>query len=341
MKRLLLTGASGFVGSHTLKHLLVNTDWDIICPVTYKHKGNQDRIRLILEKNPDYLKRVKIVHADLAYPITNLTSKDFGKIHYVLNLASESHVDRSIREPAAFIQNNISLMCHMLDWARTSDSLEKFAQISTDEVYGPVTNGHFHTEWVDQLLPSSPYSASKAAQEHICFAYWRTYGLPIILTNTMNIIGEMQDPEKFVPLVISKLLRNETVHLHGHPNGEIGRRFYLHARNQSDALLFLLKNQPVTLYRDDQPGIKPEKYNIVGDKEQSNLELAQSIAQILDKPLKHEISDYRLSRPGHDLRYGLNGEKLKAIGWSSPISFDESLLKTVQWYLSNKDWLNL
>jgi len=200
-KRVLLTGASGFVGSHVLRHLLVNTDWDIVCPVTFTHKGVQDRIRLSVEDNPEYFKRVKLIHVDLSAPLSSVTAHAFGRIDYVLNLASESHVDRSIEEPAPFVINNVQLICYLLDWARNTDHLDKFVHISTDEVYGPAPIGHDHVEWEDLHFPSNPYSASKAAQEDICYAYWRTYGVPLIVTNTMNIIGEMQDTEKFVPLV--------------------------------------------------------------------------------------------------------------------------------------------
>jgi dTDP-glucose 4,6-dehydratase len=336
MKRVLLTGASGFVGSHILRHLLINTDWDIVCPVTFRHKGLQDRICVSVQGLDEDFKRTKIVRCDLTSPISSLTSREFGKIDFVINAASESHVDRSIQEPGPFIINNVSLICNILDWAKLAD-IEKFIQISTDEVYGPAKKGHFHKEWVDLHYPSNPYSASKSAQESIAFSYWRTYGIPIVITNTMNIIGEMQDTEKFVPMVMKKIHKGETVPIHGSTDGQIGSRFYLHARNKADGLLHILgQNFPVYGESD-----KPEKFNIVGEKEFNNLQMAEMISEIMGKKLKYEIVDFHSSRPGHDLRYGLDGNKMKNIGWVPPITIEKSLEATVSWTLNNPKWMSI
>jgi dTDP-glucose 4,6-dehydratase len=340
-KRILLTGASGFVGSHVLRHLLVNTDWEIVCPVTFTHKGVQDRIRISIEDHPEYLKRVKLVHVDLSAPLSTVTAHAFGRIDYVLNLASESHVDRSIEEPAPFVINNVQLICHLLDWARNTDHLEKFVHISTDEVYGPAEIGHDHVEWQDLHFPSNPYSASKAAQEDICYAYWRTYGVPLIMTNTMNIIGEMQDVEKFVPLVIKKVLAGDRVQLHGNDDGQFGSRFYLHARNQADALMHILNTQEVNHYGVYNPVRVPERFHVVGEQELDNLQMAQLIADAIGKPLNYEIVDFRAGRPGHDLRYALDGKRLADIGWTAPLSLETSLENTVRWTLEHPEWLSL
>jgi len=337
MKRVLLTGASGFVGSHVLRHILINTDWEVVCPTTFTHKGLQDRIRVSVDGINDPFKRVKVIHCDFTSPISPITAHEFGEINYVLNLASESHVDRSIEYPAQFIINNVSLICHLLDWAKGHDSLEKFIQISTDEVYGPAAEGYAHREWVDLHLPSNPYSASKAAQEDIAFAYWRTYGVPVVVTNTMNIIGELQDTEKFVPMVIKKVLNGEKVSIHGSLDGDIGSRFYLHARNQADGLLHVL-NQPVPMYGE---ALMPEKYNISGEREVNNLEMAQMIADFVGKPLNYEIVDFHTSRPGHDLRYALDSTKIASTGWISPLPLEESLRKTVEWTIAHPEWLML
>lgn len=335
MKRVLLTGASGFVGSHVLRHLLAKTDWEVVCPVTFRHKGLPDRIKLSVNGIDDDFKRVKIVKCDLVYPISKLTSLEFGKVDYVINVASESHVDRSINYPADFIINNVSLMCNILDWVRTQNGLEKFIQVSTDEVYGPAAEGHKHKEWVDLHLPSNPYSASKSAQESIAFSYWRTYGLPIAITNTMNIIGEMQDPEKYVPMVIKKVLSGEKVSIHGTLDGKIGSRFYLHARNQADGLLHVL-TQKFLKYGESERLLK---YHIVGEKEINNLQLAELIASIIGKKLSYEIVDFHSSRPGHDLRYALDGEKIKESGWTPPIPLEDSLRSTINWTLKHPEWL--
>ena len=337
MKRVLLTGASGFVGSHVLRHLLVNTDWDIVCPTTFTHKGLQDRIRVSCDDIEDAYKRVKIIRCDFTSPISSITAREFGKIDYVINVASESHVDRSIEEPSPFIINNVSLICHLLDWARTAD-IEKFLQISTDEVYGPAPIGYGHREWIDQHLPSNPYSASKSAQESVAFSYWRTYGVPIAITNTMNIIGETQDTEKFFPMVMKKVLSGEKMGIHGNPDtGEIGSRFYLHARNQADALLFTLSQNFPAYGETDMP----LKFHIVGEREVDNLEMAQMIAEATGKPLNYEIIDFHSSRPGHDLRYALDGTKIADAGWKAPISLEESINRTVRWTLDHPEWLEM
>jgi dTDP-glucose 4,6-dehydratase len=331
---ILLTGASGFVGSHTLRHFLLNTDWNIVCPVTFRHKGMQDRISLAMSGIDGAKERVKLVKCDISYPISSITKKEIGEIDYVFNVASESHVDRSISEPGPFIVNNVSLICNILDWAKEI-GVKKFIHVSTDEVYGPAAPGHDHKEWEDIYLPSNPYSASKAAQESVAFSYWRTYGMPIAITNTMNIIGEMQDPEKFIPMVIKKVLSGEEVTIHGSSDGQIGSRFYLHARNQSDALLHI-SSMDFKTYGESS---LPLKYHVVGEKELSNLEMAELIATILGKKLNYKIVDFHSARPGHDLRYGLDGTKLAESGWKHPISLEDSLSKTVDWYLNNPNWL--
>lgn len=335
-KRVLLTGASGFVGSHVLRHILTNTDWYVVCPTTFTHKGLSDRIRLAVDGLDEDYSRVKVIRCDLTAPISSVTANEFGKIDYVINVASESHVDRSIEYPANFIINNVSLICNLLDWARVAKP-EKVLHVSTDEVYGPAVGKHAHQEWIDQHLPSNPYSASKAAQEDIAFAYWRTYDVPLAITNTMNIIGESQDPEKFMPMVIKRVLAGETMTIHASAEGEIGSRFYLHARNQADGLLHVLK-QHFPKYGETS---QPERFHIVGEREVTNLEMAQMIADAVGKPLKYELVDFHSSRPGHDLRYALDGTKIADTGWKAPIPLENSLRKTVEWTLAHPEWLNL
>lgn len=334
MKRVLLTGASGFIGAHTLRHILKNTDWEVVCLTTFTHKGLQDRIKYAVSSVDDDFSRVKVIICDLSSPISKLTSNQFGKIDYVINIASESHVDRSIENPAPFIINNVSLICNILDWARVQD-IEKFLHISTDEVYGPYKD-HESVEW-DLHLPSNPYSASKAAQEDIAYAYWRTFDVPIAITNTMNIIGESQASEKYTPLVIKKILNNESLDVHTYSNGKIGLRSWLYARNKADALLHVL-NTDFTKYGSSD---KLDKWNIVGDKEYNNLEWAQKISEIMGKPLKYSLVDSSHSRPGYDSKYSLDNTKLLESGWRAPFDLDESLEKTVNWYLQNPDWLNI
>ena len=331
VKTALLTGTSGFVGSHLLEHLLVNTDWNIICVESFRQKGVSERIT-DSEHYQAHKDRVTIVTHDLTTPFSEVFIKKLPTVDYIFNVASESHVSRSIEDPVTFVQNNINLMLNMLELARAIKP-RKFLQISTDEVYGP-SNTHDHVEW-DTHLPSSPYAASKSAQESICFAYWRTYGVPVIITNTMNIFGQRQDPEKFLPLVIKKVLAGETVKIHA-KDGKAGKRHYLHARNQADALLYIAN----TIIPNEYPeSDRPSKYHVVGEMELDNLTFAQKVADIIGKPLNYELVDADKERPGHDLRYAMSGEKLKQAGWSHPLPFDTTLEETVKWTLSHPEWL--
>lgn len=331
--RVLLTGAAGFLGSHCLRHLLANTDWDIVCPVSFAHKGLPERITTAVD-DEQWWERITIVRCDLAAPINDTTAALFGDVDYIVNYASESHVDRSITHPAAFIRNNVDIALNLLEYARVAKPAA-FVQISTDEVYGPAPAGYAHREW-DATLPSNPYSASKAAQEAIAVSYWRTFGVPVVITNCMNLIGETQDPEKFVPMVISKVMRGEEVAIHASADGRIGSRFYLHARNLADAVLFLLRRGDISRY--DDGADRPDKWHIVGEREVSNLEMAEMIADMLGKPLNYRLVDFHSSRPGHDLRYALDAAKLTAEGWQPPVGLDDSLRTLIKWTQNHPLW---
>lgn len=335
-KRILLTGAGGFVGSHVLRHIMMNTDWEVVAPVTFKHKGKNDRIASAMDSNPEWFSRIHLWHLDLSMPIDEPTISRFGDVTEIWNVASQSHVDRSISEPGPFIQNNVALMTNMLDYARRLPNLKLFLQMSTDEVYGPAPQGYDHIEW-DTIKPSNPYSGSKAAQEAICFSYWRTYDLPIVITNTMNIIGEMQDPEKFIPMTIAKLLAGQPMTVHVSPEGVAGSRYYLHARNLADAWLYISNNNG---FLQQHPKYDvPQRFHIVGEREVHNDEMVHMIADILGVKANIEPVNFHESRPGHDLRYALDGLKLAMEGWALPVSLDASLKKTVEWTVQHKEWL--
>jgi dTDP-glucose 4,6-dehydratase len=332
MKRVLLTGAGGFFGSHLLRHLLMNTKYTFVCPCSWTHKGTPERIENALAGQDG--SRVEIITHDLTAPFTEHTKKRIGKVDIILNIASNSHVHRSIENPGEFILGNTQLAYNMLEFAREIKP-ELFLQFSTDEVYGDAPLGVNYKEW-SPIRPSNPYSASKAMQEDIAFSYWRTYDVPVIITNTMNLFGETQDAEKYTAQLIKKIHNGETVTVHGSEDN-IGSRFYLHARNAADAVLFIMNNVKPVLHGDGVD--RPERFNIVGDTELNNLELAEMVAKIMGKNLVYTLQDYHATRPGHDRRYALDGTKLKERGWTAPHGLEESLVNTINWTLKNNHWL--
>lgn len=333
-KRVLLSGISGSIGIHTFGHIMANTDWEVVGIASFKHKGLCDRLALDLKCHPDRVDRLTIITHDLEAPFSDMTIKKIGHIDYIINMGSLSDVYASIVDPVPFVKNNVSLVLNMLELARKIKP-STFIQISTDEVYGPTDGKTGLPEW-SPILPSNPYAASKAAQEAIAISYWRTYGVPLIITNTMNNFGEMQQSDKFPVMIQKKVAAGETVTIHAEPNGEIGSRSYIHSRNFSDALLFILNNVTPKMYGE---AMMPERFNIAGDKQLNNLELAQLIAKLMGKELKYEIVDSTTNRPGHDPHYGLDDTKLKNLGWKAPVSFEESLSNTVKWQQENNDWI--
>jgi dTDP-glucose 4,6-dehydratase len=217
-----------------------------------------------------------------------------------------------------------------------------FIQISTDEVYGPAPGGEPHPEY-DTMLPSNPYSASKAAQEAIAIAYWRSYDLPVVITNTMNNIGERQDPEKFVPKIIKKFLAGEKISVHGKlVDGKwvAGSRFYLHALNQADALLFTVNQYGKQKFKRSEGIDRPQRLHVIGEAEVANDVMANLVAEFMGLEGDWiEYQDVGDKRPGHDLKYGLAEGTLQSWGWVPPLKFEESIKRTVEWTLANKDWL--
>lgn len=336
--KLIITGGCGFVGHHVVEHFLKNTDWEIIVldKLTYASNG-LDRLRDIKAFDES---RVKMFSVDLQQPISVGVAQEIGSVDYIINLASESHVDNSIKDPVNFTLNNVKLMLNMLEWARTLSGLKKFIQFSTDEVFGTAPNGIAYKEG-DRHNSGNPYSASKAAQEEICKAYSNTYKVPINITNSMNIIGERQHPEKFTPLCIRKILNDETIYIHANEDlTKSGTRHYLHARNIAQAMQFILENTNEML---DQKDATLGYWNIVGDQEIANDEYARMIGKIMGKDAKIELVSFHSSRPGHDLEYRLDGNKLKNAGFHYPISFEDTLKKVIEWTLKpeNEKWLKI
>jgi len=247
----------------------------------------------------------------------------------ILHIAAETHVDNSIDTPVPFVENNIRSTLHLLELARRLPALKHFVYFSTDEVYGSAALGEAFKEG-DAHAPSNPYSASKSAAEMICHSYYNTYGVPLMVMNVMNAFGERQHPEKFIPLCINKVLKGEEITIHAYKGAlKPGSRWYIHARNIAASVLFVL-----------QHGKLGEKYNVQGEIELDNLEIAQFVAEELGKELKYRLHDNPTQRPGHDLRYALDGEKLRSLGWQLPLTFYESLRKTIRWMVQNPEWLD-
>ena len=340
MKRVLLTGGLGFIGSHTVEHYLQNTNWHIVVIDSLRHAGRVERVTEMEGYDPD---RITLLWHDLRAPFHKMLCDNIGRVNYIVNMASDSHVDRSIIDPVNFVQNNVALVLNTLEYARAcGKQLDAFIQVSTDEVYGPAPEGYSHKEG-DQFAPSNPYAASKSAQEMIAFSYWRTFGVPLIITNTMNNFGERQDIEKFIPMTINKIIRGKKNIIHGKKvNGEwiSGSRVWLHARNHADAVQYILQNCPVIHYSSEYQNLVPVRFNVAGDQEISNLEIVQMIGKIMDTEPKIEFVDFHSSRPGHDLRYSLDGTALREAGWKMPVSTEESFERMVHWMLNNKHWID-
>jgi dTDP-glucose 4,6-dehydratase len=327
MTKIIITGGCGFIGHHFVEHIYKNTDWEIIILDKLSYASNGfERLR-----DTDTLNntRVKVFTNDLINPLPDGIIKEIGQdIEYIVHMAAETHVDNSIKMPKLFIDNNVTSTLNMLEYARTLPNLKKFFYFSTDEVFGPALGDTLFKEW-DRHKPTNPYSASKSAAEQICIAYENTFKTPLVIVNVMNAFGERQHVEKFIPLCIKKLLNNEKIYIHSYPDKQTsGTRFYIHGRNIAAAVLFLINN-----------GTIGEKYNISGEKEVSNLEMAQLIAKFMNKELDYELIDFHSDRPGHDLRYGLDGSKLFEMGFQLPVNFEESLQNMVKWTLENQKWL--
>ena len=334
--KVLITGGCGFVGHHVVEHLIKNTDWDLLVldRLDYSSMGF-DRLRDINVYDDS---RVQIFTHDLNLPMNECLKDELGEVDYIVHMAAASHVDHSITTPVPFIQNNINNTLYLLEYARDLKSLKKFVYFSTDEVYGTAPEGVNYKEG-SRFNPGNPYSASKAAAECVCRAYCNTYGLPVMITNTMNIIGERQHYEKYFPKIVRAILTGDKIYIHGNSDcTKAGSRFYLHARNAADALLYLLNNSEEYLNNiDAAKGV----FNIVGERETDNLELAQMIQNVMGGDLNYEIVDFHSSRPGHDLRYALDNSKMLSLGWNYPRTLEETIASTVAWSIEHKKWLGL
>lgn len=330
--RILVTGGAGFVGHHVVEHLLKNTDWEIIILDNLNYAGNLNRLTDI-DIWEEEKQRVKFIWHDLKAPVSETTADMIAELDYIWHFAAESHVDHSLQDSIPFVLSNVLGTAHLLEFIKKYEpNLKKYIQFSTDEVYGPAPEGVFFKEW-DRLKPSNPYAATKAGGDLLSFSFAHAFKLPILVVRSMNIFGERQHPEKFIPKTVRAILSNEKVILHGKNEQEVASRCWIHARNVADALIFLTEK-----------GMPEEIYNVVGE-EKSVLDLANIIAQVIRgedlKPEEIEFIDFHRARSGHDRRYALDGEKLAQMNWRPRLSLEDSFRKMVEWMIrpENRIWL--
>ena len=340
MKKVLITGGAGFIAHHLIYYLINKTDWEIISIDRLDFSGNLNRLNnVMLSMSASQKKRIKIIHHDLKAEINPWITNQIKNVDYILHLAAGSHVDRSIEYPMEFVLDNVVGTANILEFAKKQKSLERFIYFSTDEVFGPAPYGVDYKE-NDRYNSTNPYSATKAGGEELAVAYENTYGLPVYITHTMNVFGERQHPEKFIPMCIRKVRDNLSVDIHSdHTKTIPGSRHYIHAVDVSEAIYFLLTNK--TEPSVDYGGAKCPKFNIVGSEELNNLQLAEIIAHAQNKKLKYNLVDFHSSRPGHDLRYSLSGEKMKLMGWQPSIKLSDRIHQVVEWSLKNSNWIEI
>lgn len=335
--RVLITGLCGFIGHHVAEHLLHHTDWELVGLDRIDATSTPHRLRFI----PDWERlgeRVSFVWHDLRSPINRFVDQKLGHVDVLIHMAASTHVDRSITDPVGFVQDNVMGTAHLLDWWRTRQMRHRLLKkpegfmlhFSTDEVFGPAEGDYFFKEW-DRYKSASPYSASKAGAEELACAFSNTYKLKIAVVRVMNVIGERQHPEKFVPMTIGKLLKGEQILIHANKDcSAVGTRYYLHAANVAKALHWLINRGQEPLF---------DKWNLSGEREVSNLEMAEMLAKLLGKPLHHRLVDSDQLRPGHDLRYAIDGTKLREAGFTYPMNFEQSLARIVDWTVGHPEWL--
>ena len=340
MKKVLITGGAGFISHHIIAHIIKHTDWQIVTIDRLDISGNLNRLHEILEQfSIDEKKRLKIVFHDLKAEINSQISSEIGNPDIILHLAAASHVDRSIVYPMEFVQDNVVGTVNLLDFARKLNNLERFVYFSTDEIFGNAPEGISYSEY-DRYNSTNPYSASKASAEEFCVAYENTYKLPIYITHTMNVFGERQHPEKFIPMTIQRVRDSEKVFIHSNEEKtKAGSRHYIHAQDVADGLMFILNLKNYT-HKGDFGNAKCPKFNLVGPEEIDNLSLAEKIANAQNKELIYELIDNHSSRPGHDLRYSLSSDLLKSLGWEPKIKLSKRIEEVVDWSLKNNRWLS-
>ena len=332
LSNILITGGAGFIGSHLVRRFVRNyPEYTIFNLDALTYAGNLENLRDI-EKEPNY----KFVKGDIVDQdfIDNLFREH--RFDGVIHLAAESHVDRSITEPLAFVKTNILGTVNLLNaakeiWADKKGG-QRFYHVSTDEVYGSLGPEGLFTE-TTAYDPNSPYSASKASSDHFVRAYGETYGLPYVISNCSNNYGPNHFPEKLIPLFINNIINNKPLPVYG--DGKYTRDW------------LFVEDHAVAIDLVFHKGKNHETYNIGGFNEWQNIDLVKLLCQLMDRKLERregtseKLINYVKDRPGHDLRYAIDAGKInKELGWKPSVTFEEGLAKTIDWYMDNQEWLN-
>ncbi|WP_342766429.1 dTDP-glucose 4,6-dehydratase [Methanocella conradii] len=310
---LMVTGAAGFIGSNFVHYILKKYPGiDVLVYDKLTYAGNLDNLKDVWDK-------IKFVRGDICDARTvDEAIRQFG-VDEIINFAAETHVDRSINSAADFLESNIRGVYTLLEATRQYD-IRKFLQISTDEVYGSIQNGSFYE--TSNVNPSNPYSAAKAAGDLLAKSYHNTYGVPVLITRSSNNFGPYQYPEKLIPLMIIKALNSEPLPVYG---TGMNVRDWLYVEDNCAGIDVVF-----------QKGRTGEVYNIGGGNEKANLEVVRLILRQLGKP--ESLITFVKDRPGHDLRYSLNSDKTRALGWKPAHTFEDAMKKTIDWYVANEWW---
>jgi dTDP-glucose 4,6-dehydratase len=326
-RRLLVTGGAGFIGSCFVRDSLARRDGTTIVVLDkLTYAGNRANLAAV-DADPEQAARFRFVEGDIADP--NVVAPLLAEVDAVVNFAAESHVDRSILDPAAFLRTGVMGVHVLLEACRVEqaqaangqrESAPRFLQVSTDEVYGSVATGASHED--DRLAPRSPYAAVKAAGELLVQSYFVTFGLDSVVTRGSNTYGPYHHPEKLIPLFITNAIDDQPLPLYG---DGLQRRDWLYVADHAGAIGHALEH-----------GRSGEVYNVSGGNERTNRQVVAELLNRLDKPwsLVRQVAD----RPGHDRRYAMDGSKLAALGWTNKVSFEDGLAATVDWYRQNQDW---
>ena len=328
--RVLCTGGAGFIGHHFVEYLLEETAAEVVILDRLSGAGDQGRLAA-LDCWERERSRVRPYWHDLKAPLSDSILGRIGTVDAIVHFAASSHVDNSIADPALFVLDNVLGTTNLLTAARTILAPSGlFINFSTDEVFGPVAPGEAAKTESDAWRPSNPYSGSKAGQTAMGLAFHRTYGVPVVTTYSMNVYGERQHVEKYVPKVIRAVLSGEELTVHIGHGGRPGSRTWLHAANVAEAVAHIL-----------DVGKAGDAYNIVTGDERDNFHVAQAVAEALGMKLHYRTEAGSVSRPGYDARYSIDGSRLAASGWKPSLSFIDGLERTVRWTAAHREWVGL